>query len=188
MIRTARPGPNGPAIDLGIKGKKIIRRGAKMQDEYLQALGARLRAVRAGQGLTQRGVENMSGGRWKAVVIGSYERGERAVSVTNLAALAAFYGVQTADLLPEQESAEPVASRSAHMVIDLEKLLQMPRRQAGPLAQYAAAIQSQRGIRQGPTLHINTEDLQSLAVIYNVRMDELIVRLVNLGVLIGTTK
>ena len=58
-------------------------------DGYAKALGARLRAVRAQQHLSLQGVERKSGGRWKAVVVGSYERGDRAVSVQRLAELAA---------------------------------------------------------------------------------------------------
>src|ERR687890_717777 len=50
-------------------------------NEYQKRLGARLRAIRQQQGLTLQQVEEMSEGRWKAVVVGSYERGDRAVSV-----------------------------------------------------------------------------------------------------------
>jgi transcriptional regulator with XRE-family HTH domain len=54
-------------------------------NEYQKRLGARLRAIRQQQGLTLQQVEEMSEGRWKAVVVGSYERGDRAVSVAKLA-------------------------------------------------------------------------------------------------------
>ena len=66
--------------------------GAWMSD-YARALGARLRAIRQQQGLSLQGVEKKSSGRWKAVVVGSYERGDRAVTVARLAELADFYGV-----------------------------------------------------------------------------------------------
>src|SRR5690606_22454217 len=58
-------------------------------EEALQrALGARLREARRARGLTLQDVEERSGGRWKAVVIGSYERGDRAVSAARLTELA----------------------------------------------------------------------------------------------------
>ena len=47
-----------------------------MASDYARALGARLRAIRTQQGLSLHGVEEKSEGRWKAVVVGSYERGE----------------------------------------------------------------------------------------------------------------
>ena len=64
-----------------------------MTSDYARALGARLRAIRTQQGLSLHGVEKKSKGRWKAVVVGSYERGDRAVTVQKLAELADFYGV-----------------------------------------------------------------------------------------------
>src|ERR1700743_2511222 len=72
--------------------------------EYAKALGARLRAIRAQQHLSLHGVERKSGGRWKAVVVGSYERGDRAVSVQRLAELAGFYGVPVSELLPKDQA------------------------------------------------------------------------------------
>lgn len=71
-----------------------------MGSDYARALGSRLRAIRQQQGLSLQGVEEKSGGRWKAVVIGSYERGDRAVTVAKLAELADFYGVPVGELLP----------------------------------------------------------------------------------------
>ena len=58
--------------------------------EYAKSLGSRLRAIRTQQGLSLHGVEEKSRGRWKAVVVGSYERGDRAVTVAKLSELAAF--------------------------------------------------------------------------------------------------
>jgi len=71
-----------------------------MSTEYAKALGSRLRAIRTQQGLSLHGVEQKSQGRWKAVVVGSYERGDRAVTVQRLAELAHFYGVPVHELLP----------------------------------------------------------------------------------------
>jgi len=64
-----------------------------MPSEYAKSLGARLRSIRQQQGLSLQGVEEKSNGRWKAVVVGSYERGDRAVTVSRLAELADFYRV-----------------------------------------------------------------------------------------------
>ena len=76
-----------------------------MTSDYASALGARLRAIRTQQGLSLHGVEKKSKGRWKAVVVGSYERGDRAVTVQKLAELADFYGVPVSELLPEGRAA-----------------------------------------------------------------------------------
>ena len=76
-----------------------------MPSEYAKTLGARLRAIRTQQGLSLHGVEEKSRGRWKAVVVGSYERGDRSVTVQKLAELAEFYGVPVSELLPGDASA-----------------------------------------------------------------------------------
>lgn len=132
--------------------------------DYARALGARLRAARAAQGLSLHGVEERSAGRWKAVVLGSYERGDRAVTVQRLAELAEFYGVGVADLLPEQG---PGAGPPPRIVIDLDRLRTVPEEQRAPLARYAATITSQRGDPSIRALPIRQEDLRSLAVIYD---------------------
>jgi transcriptional regulator with XRE-family HTH domain len=150
--------------------------------DYAKALGSKLRAIRQQQGLSLHGVEQKSGGRWKAVVVGSYERGDRAVTVQKLAELADFYGVPVAELLPEgriPSGAEPATK----IVINLERLQQLPADQVGPLARYAAAIQSQRGDYNGKVLSIRTEDLRSLAIIYDMTPGELTEQLVDWGVL-----
>ena len=56
-----------------------------MPGGYAVALGARLRMVRGLRGLSLMQVERESGGRFKAVVVGSYERDQRAVTVSTLA-------------------------------------------------------------------------------------------------------
>ena len=112
--------------------------------DYAKALGSRLRAIRTQQGLSLHGVEEKSQGRWKAVVVGSYERGDRAVTVQRLAELADFYGVPVSELLPEGV-AVAAAEPAAKIIIDLEQLQGVPADKAAPLARYAATIQSQRG-------------------------------------------
>ena len=151
--------------------------------EYGKALGAKLRAIRTQQGLSLHGVEDKSQGRWKAVVVGSYERGDRAVTVQRLSELAEFYGVPLAELLPEGVSASGGGEPAARIVIDLEQLQQVPSDQAAPLARYAATIQSQRGDYNGRVLSIRYEDLRSLAIMYDASPSSLTDQLIGWGVL-----
>jgi transcriptional regulator with XRE-family HTH domain len=150
--------------------------------DYAKALGARLRAIRTQQGLSLHGVEEKSQGRWKAVVVGSYERGDRAVTVQRLSELADFYGVPVGELLPEGHAA-PTSEPAARIIIDLEQLSTVPADKAAPLARYAATIQSQRGDYNGRILSIRQEDLRSLAVIYDASPSALTEELIGWGVL-----
>lgn len=153
-----------------------------MASDYAKALGIRLRAIRQQQGLSLHGVEERSKGVWKAVVIGSYERGDRAVTVQRLAELADFYRVPVSELLPE-ESAGASAEPAPRLVLDLEQLSSVPAEKVGPLARYAAAIQAQRGDYNGRILSIRQDDLRTLAVIYDEPPSQLADQLIAWGVL-----
>ncbi len=87
-----------------------------MPSEYAKTLGARLRAIRTQQGLSLHGVEEKSRGRWKAVVVGSYERGDRSVTVQKLAELAEFYGVPVSELLPGDVLPALLAGSHRHLL------------------------------------------------------------------------
>jgi transcriptional regulator with XRE-family HTH domain len=128
-------------------------------------------------------VEHASGGQWTVVAVGSWERADRALTVAKLAGLAEFYGVATEELLPAH-SAGPAAAGGRRLTIDLQRLVALPARQAGPLARYAAAIQQQRHDDHNRTvLTIREHDLHSLAVLYDLAPDNLAQTLINWGVL-----
>jgi transcriptional regulator with XRE-family HTH domain len=158
-----------------------------MSQDYARALGQRLRSIRSQQGLSLHGVEEKSEGRWKAVVVGSYERGDRAVTVAKLAELADFYGVPVAELLPDARATRR-GQPAPKLIIDLQRLSELPAHQVGPLARYASAIQSQRGDYNGKVLTIRAEDLRSLAVIYDMSPESLTEQLVGWGVLPAGTE
>jgi transcriptional regulator with XRE-family HTH domain len=153
-----------------------------MATEYARALGSRLRAIRQQQNLSLQGVEEKSGGRWKAVVVGSYERGDRAITVAKLAELAEFYGVPVGELLPDGGSASAIEP-PARVVIDLLRLSAIPAEVSQPLLRYAAAVQAQRGDYNGRVLSIRRDDLRTLAVMYDRSPGDLAEELIRWGVL-----
>jgi transcriptional regulator with XRE-family HTH domain len=152
-------------------------------EAYAKSLGQRLRAIRVQQGLSLHGVEKKSNGRWKGVVIGSYERGSRAVSVQRLAELADFYGVPVAELLPADSPTAAAVDAAPRLILDLERLQELPASDGAPLARYTATLQAQRGDYNGRVMSIRHEDLRSLAVIYDDTPTKLAERLVSWGVL-----
>lgn len=85
----------------------------------LRQLGNRLRALRLERGLSLLEVERLSGGALKGVVIGSYERGDRNVTVTRLTEIAAIYDIEISDLLSDaggRRSAGSVVEAALHSV------------------------------------------------------------------------
>ena len=154
-----------------------------MPQEYAKALGAKLRAIRQQQGLSLHGVEQRSHGRWKAVVVGSYERGDRAVTVQRLFELADFYGVPVHELLPGGSQVGPATERPHRLVLDLERLSALDLDEAALLGRFTATIQAQRGDYNGRVLTIREDDLRTLAVLYNEPASVLADRFVSWGVL-----
>ncbi len=150
--------------------------------DYGHALGARLRAIRQQKGLSLQGVEERSQGRWKAVVIGSYERGDRAVTVARLSELAEFYDVPVSELLPEADE-DAGTGPAVKTVINLESLSRLPAEDVGTIVKYARAIQRRRGDYNGRVLSIRTDDLRSLAIVYDVTPDALTTKLADWGAL-----
>ena len=138
-----------------------------MATDYARALGSRLRAIRTQQGMSLHGVEEQSTGRWKAVVVGTYERGDRAVTVQRLAELADFYGVPSARCC-RTPGAAPSSRRRRDWSSTWRLCGSVPAERAGPLARYAATIQGQRGDYNGKVLSIRQDDLRTLAVIYDM--------------------
>ncbi len=152
--------------------------------DYQRRLGGRLRAIRQQQGLTLQQVEEVSAGKWKAVVVGSYERGDRAVSVAKLAELSEFYNVPVSELLPKEEVAAVSGGPPTRVMLDLRKLSRSDLDpELRPISRFAHTIQLQRGDFNGSVLTIRGEDLRALSVVYGTDPEDLVIRLEDEGVL-----
>lgn len=81
-----------------------------------------LRELRKKRGLTLRECEEASNGRFKAVVVGSYERGTRAISIERLQELADFYQVPIQYFF--EVGQKSVKSEISRYLFDLRKLEQ----------------------------------------------------------------
>lgn len=143
-----------------------------------RALGARLRAVRLQQGLSLAQVEAASQGRWKAVVVGAYERGDRSVTIGRLAELARFYRVPLAHLLPGgsvDEDAPAATPAGEGVVLDLTRLRDADDREdaVGAVARFADRICLLRGDHGGRVLTLRQADLRTLAMSSGMGAEEL---------------
>ena len=141
-----------------------------MVDDYKCEVGRRLRAVRHMQGLTLADVEERSDGEWKAVVVGSYERGDRGISVPRLSQLAAFYGVPVSHLLPTERT-----DRSAEhgATLDLAALA-AANGQHDTLNRFVDRIQEARGDYNGRVLTLRGEDIRTVAAATGRDPEELV--------------
>jgi transcriptional regulator with XRE-family HTH domain len=161
--------------------------GAIANEGYAKALGSRLRAIRMQQHLSLHGVERKSSGKWKAVVVGSYERGDRAVSVQRLSELADFYGVPVSDLLPPEDAnfagSGSGATPLSRIVLNLDRVSALQDTHGDILRRFTASIVRQRGDLGLRTLPVRHEDLRTLALMYDTTVEALTERLVRWQVL-----
>ncbi|MEX2100207.1 MAG: transcriptional regulator [Acidimicrobiia bacterium] len=156
-----------------------------MDSEYV---GDRLRAIRRQKGLSLHDVEARSKQEFKASVLGAYERGERAISVSRLIRLAELYRVPADQLLPrgahDVDLDIDLSATEASVegfTIDLVRLHEIDDADAAVVARYAATIQLQRQDFNGQMLTIRHDDLRVLAAVMGRSPDELGSRLEQLG-------
>ena len=160
--------------------------GQSSAERYAIELGERLRNVRQQQDLSLHDVEERSEGELKASVVGAYERGERAVSVSRLRALADFYRVPVSTLLPTTGGpAAPARGRPGErLVVDLTRLdtglVEAEEREV--IGRYVGAIQAQRGDYNGRVLTVRGSDVRALAAVLDRDVAELREHLEAVGV------
>ena len=153
-----------------------------MGADYARSVGTRLRRIRTQKGMSLQDVQEASGGRWKAAVVGAYERGDRNVTVARLAQLADFYEVPASELLPGDDG-RPATRARRKVVLNLERLERLPAAQRTPIERFASAIQVQRGDFNGRELTVREGDLMALALLYEMPAEELDRKLSEWGVL-----
>lgn len=151
-------------------------------------VGERLRAIRRQKGLSLHDVEARSNFEFKASVLGAYERGERAISVSRLLRLAEIYEVPADQLLPRDSASDLEISLvdsggelSEGFTIDLTRLSALDDPDATVLSRYASTIQLQRQDFNGRMLTIRRDDLRVLAAALGCNAEELGQRLDQLG-------
>lgn len=118
-------------------------------------------------------------------MVGSYERGDRALSVQRLCGLADFYGVAVSDLLPADAGPRSAAGAVplARVVLNLDKVAALTDPTAQLLCRLAASIQRQRGGVRTRTLGVRREDLRTVALMYDSTIEALTKRLAGWQVL-----
>ncbi len=146
------------------------------EDEFLKAAGEALRRARAAKGLTLRDVAVNSRGRFKASVVGGYERGERSISLERFAALARFYGVPPDRLLAEAVSGIEPDGRGK-VVIDLTRLSSIAEEDQRTVSEFVNRVRAQRGDYVGETLTLRSGDVEAMALASQVRPKRLLASL-----------
>ena len=137
----------------------------------------RLRLIRKSKGWSLQDVERYSNGQWKAVVIGSYERADRAISLKKAISLMEFYQVPVAELFPDS----PLPIQMSNLAIDLEKLSNEQSPFSSIVKKFTNAIANRRKDWNGQILSVRTNDLQFLAMLLQQNENSVLEQLEKLG-------
>lgn len=152
--------------------------------DLMATIGENLRKVRRKQGLTLAQVEERSNGEWKAVVIGSYERNDRSLSLKKAIELAQFYQIPIDQLLGISNSS--MNSGTSHRVIlDLRRLRNYSQHfeDLAMVSQIAAFICAKRRDWNGEILSLRESDQATLALISFASEEEILRKLQSASVL-----
>lgn len=144
-------------------------------------IAARLRQIRRQQNLTLKQVEIKSRGQWKAVVVGSYERGSRTLSVLKAQQLCEFYGIPISQLFIETNTKNQ-PSPDFLWRIDLRKLRGLqsnPDRFSHQTFNFLQQIVAKRDDWNGEVLTIRRSDHEILTLITTKEISELRQALIN---------
>jgi transcriptional regulator with XRE-family HTH domain len=150
-----------------------------------QRLGRALRALRVARNWTLSDFERASGGRVKAVVIGSYERGSRSITVSKLQMIAAIYGVPMSAVLPIDSESSYAISES--VIIDLRKLRSTlainTSKNLLNLNVFITGLVNARRDYNGEILSLRASDLNFLAIMGSTNTKEMVTEFAHLQVL-----
>ncbi|MBI5156653.1 MAG: helix-turn-helix domain-containing protein [Acidimicrobiia bacterium] len=148
-------------------------------------VGNRLRSIRRQRGLSLQEVQRLSGGEFKAAVVGAYERGERSLSLPRLQRLAQFFQVPIAHFLPQDESGERTMQPlpSGGVTIDLNRLERLSGTEAVIFTRFLRSIQMMRQDFNGKVLTIRRDDLRLLALLIDQSEESFSERLSDVGII-----
>jgi transcriptional regulator with XRE-family HTH domain len=179
----ARPGASDAADD----DAADLARGAHEDEDparFQRRLGQRLRAVRRARGLRLKDVEALAGGEVRAAVLGSYERGDRAVAVHRLAVLADLYEVPLSHLLPGDQSRRPQRRGGRAVRLSVERLMANDDPTWAPVRRLVQHVQGLREDVGTRVISVREEDLRILAAALERHPDDLLDRLASEGLLV----
>jgi transcriptional regulator with XRE-family HTH domain len=165
--------------------------------DYARQLGERLRAVRERRHWSLHDVEDASGSEFRSGALGTYERGERFISVARLHRLARLYRVSidrmlppevvdltALDRLPDPNGADEPGAARGSLVLDLVALERSAAPELAALKPYLETIKLHRGLSESRMLSVRGSDIWAMAAICWVDPDGLIRRLEQLGAVV----
>jgi len=136
-------------------------------ERSIEEIAAAIKGVRRAKGMTLRDVEEKSGGVWKAVVIGSYERCDRALSVKKAINLANFYQVPLDELLGLNSDKKNPTREKITLDIRATNNQVSNESEMVSIRNFATLICARRRDWNGEVLSIRNSDLVTIGLLIN---------------------
>ena len=140
-----------------------------------ESVAARLRSIRKSRGWTLHDVEKASKGSIKAVVMGSYERGTRAISLVRALELANLFAIPIADLL-----SDPILRKNENLGFrrfDQRRIAKLLSEKDDEIlkkvSKFLVAIAQRRGDWNGEILTLRSTDLDTLTLLLEMSQGQL---------------
>jgi transcriptional regulator with XRE-family HTH domain len=136
----------------------------------IEDISARLRALRRERHLTLKDVERATSGAIGSVVLGTYERNSRTISMKKIIELATFYNVPLTELISGTKSAT-FSQEKRGATIDLRRTLLRAQSCFDPnspiviLGNYLRALAQLRGDWNGQIITIRNSDLVVISIL-----------------------
>jgi transcriptional regulator with XRE-family HTH domain len=153
--------------------------------DYNEMTGARLRTIRRQRGLSLQDVQRLSGGEFKAAVLGAYERGERSLSIPRMHRLAQFFQIPVSRLLPAEDGEKGViaALPDGGVSVDLNRVERLSGTESVIVQRFLTSIQRMRQDYTGSVLTIRRDDLRLLALLIEHSEESFTQRMSELGLM-----
>lgn len=136
-----------------------------------------LRELRRKKGWTLQECEERSDGALKAVVLGSYERGHRAISLARLEQLARFYEVPVEYFFTTK--ANIGTTQSERLIFDIRRIRTLPELKPSleTVRRFLASIASRRRDWNGEVISVRASDSELLALVNEMAVVDLVAEL-----------
>ena len=132
----------------------------------------KLREIRKSKGWSLQDVEKISKGKWKAVVIGSYERSDRAISLKKTIELMDFYQVPISTLFEEEMAPSSSGEPFDSLILDQRLINKSTEENLEGIKRLVSFITLRRRDWNGEVLSLRSTDLQFISILLNKRPAE----------------
>jgi transcriptional regulator with XRE-family HTH domain len=133
-------------------------------------VSARIRALRREKGWSLKEFERRSGGKIRAITLGSYERGDRSLSVETISLIAETLSVHPSELFAS--ACRPITSDTPRHIYDLLKIHSLtltPEREL--LLGFLKEVATNRGDWRGAVISIRDSDVATLSLLFALLPD-----------------